>query len=36
MSRCGTKDNLDPAVVKVDKRKKLYLTTQSVFDYYHL
>ena len=26
---CSTKKNLDPAVVKVDERKKLFLTTKK-------
>ena len=33
---CGTKDNLDPAVVKIDVRKKLCLTTQRFIHYNHL
>ena len=28
MHRCGTKENLEPDVVKVDERNKLFLTTQ--------
>ena len=29
--RCGTKDNLDSALVKLDECKKLYLTIKSLF-----
>ena len=36
MYRCDTKENLDPAVLKVDEPKKICLTSQSFVYYYHL
>ena len=36
MYRFGTKYNLDTAVVKVDERKKLCLSTQNFIHYNHL